>query len=96
LLAAKVSFRVHGRATVAELNSPYGVAIDAFGNLYIADTNNNVIREVNAATGVITAIAGNGTQGYLGDGGLAANCELTSPDGVAEDEVTNGPSVNTL
>jgi len=53
------------------------VAVDASGNVYIADANNNVIRKVSAATGKISTIAGNGAAGYSGDGKLATAAELT-------------------
>ena len=55
-----------GAATSAELNNPGGVAVDSAGNLYIADSYNQRIREVNAASGTITTVAGNGTYGYSG------------------------------
>ncbi len=74
-----------GAATSAELDYPYGVALDASGNLYITDVLNERIREVTAATGIITTVAGDGTQGYSGDGGLATSAELHSPMGVALD-----------
>jgi hypothetical protein len=67
------------------LNIPSGVAIDGAGNLYIADTNNNVIREVNIALGSITTVAGNGAPGYSGDGGAATAAMLNSPRGIAVD-----------
>ena len=51
----------NGPATAAELNAPAGIAVDSAGDLFIADTGNNVIREVNHATGMITTVAGNGT-----------------------------------
>ncbi|MGC2210404.1 MAG: hypothetical protein WA532_09875 [Candidatus Korobacteraceae bacterium] len=72
-------------ATNAELSSPVGLALDAAGNLYIADYGNNRIREVNAFTQIITTIAGNGTAGYSGDSGSAAAAELNQPTGVALD-----------
>ena len=78
-----------GAATSAELNVPYGVAVDASGNLYIADTYNNRIREVAAGTGIITTVAGNGTQSYSGDGGAATSAELNYPYGVAVDASGN-------
>jgi sugar lactone lactonase YvrE len=78
-----------GPATNAELNNPQGVAVDSAGNLYIADSNNQVIRFVSAATGTITTIAGNGTQGYSGDGGVATGAELSAPAGVAVDSAGN-------
>jgi len=74
-----------GAATAAELNQPYGVAIDGAGNLYIADTVNYRVRRVNAATGVIATIAGNGMAGYGGDGGAATSAELYNPEGLAVD-----------
>ena len=74
-----------GQATAAEINQPQAVAVDAAGDIFIADTNNNVIREVNHATGVITTVAGNGTAGYSGDGGPATAAQLDAPEGVAVD-----------
>ena len=59
--------------------------MDAAGDLFIADTGNNRIREVNHATGVITTVAGNGTAGYSGDSGQATAAELDDPVGVAVD-----------
>ena len=74
-----------GQATAAELSSPADVAVDSAGDLFIADTANNVIREVNASTGVITTVAGNGTAGYSGDNGQATAAELNAPTGIAVD-----------
>ena len=65
--------------------SPGGIALDSSGNLYIADNLNNRIRKVAAATGVITTVAGNGTQGFSGDGGAATSASLSYPRGVALD-----------
>ncbi len=73
-----------GQATDAKLNLPSAVAIDAAGNLYIADFSNNRIRKV-AVSGIITTIAGNGIVGYLGDGAPATVGEMTNPTGVAVD-----------
>jgi sugar lactone lactonase YvrE len=73
-----------GAATSAELNVPTGVAVDACGNLFIADNGNNVIRKV-SANGIISTVAGNGTGGYSGDGGAATNAELNNPSGVTVD-----------
>src|SRR6266404_4786790 len=61
-----------GPAASAGLNSPYGVAVDAAGNVYIADRANSRIRKVTAA-GIITTIAGNGTASFSGDGGAATS-----------------------
>jgi len=72
-----------GKATSAQLNGPFAVAVDASG-LYIADTNNQVIRKV-APDGTISTYAGNGTQGFSGDGGAARNAWLNGPEGVALD-----------
>jgi len=74
-------------ATSAELNQPNYVSLDSAGNLYIADELNNRIREVNALTGIITTVAGNGTAGYAGDGSLATSAELNNPASVAVDAV---------
>ena len=75
----------NGQATAAELDAPRGVAVDSSGHLFIADTGNNAIREVNLSTGVITTVAGNGTAGYSGDGGPATAAQLATPCGVAVD-----------
>jgi streptogramin lyase len=77
-------------ATNAALNGPTGVAVDSAGNLFIADNLNNRIRKV-AANGIITTIAGNGTSGFLGDGGPATNAalKLTEFCGVAVDPAGN-------
>src|ERR1700733_7760110 len=78
-----------GLATSAELNGPYGVAVDNGDNLYIADPGNNRIRKVSAGTGVITTIAGKGTADYSGDNGAASGAELNLPTGVAVDSAGN-------
>jgi trimeric autotransporter adhesin len=73
-----------GAATSAELNLPEGVYVDASGNIYIADWENNRIRKVNTA-GIITTVAGTGTAGYSGDGGAATSASLNLPQGVYVD-----------
>ncbi len=76
-----------GPATSADLYSPFGLAIDGSGNLYIGDHFNNRIRKVNP-TGVINPVVGNGTNGsggYSGDGGQATSAQLNTPTGVAVD-----------
>ncbi|MGH3924205.1 MAG: NHL repeat-containing protein, partial [Pseudonocardiaceae bacterium] len=74
-----------GPATQAQLGFPLAIALDGSGNLYIADTNNDRIRKVDAA-GIITSVAGSGEAGFAGDGGPAAVAELTLPEGVAVDQ----------
>jgi large repetitive protein len=82
-------------AITAELNTPYAVAFDASGNIYIPDSGNNRIRLVTAVSGAITpaslisTFAGDGVQGFQGDGGLAASAELWAPSGVALDAAGN-------
>ncbi len=76
-------------ATSTSLNQPGGVAIDGAGNLYIADTNNNVIRKVNLTTGAISTAAGNGAPGYTGDGAAATSATLNSPEGVTLDAASD-------
>lgn len=77
-----------GAANAAQLSEPSGVALDAAGNLYIADTGNNRIRKV-TPSGVISTIAGNGAAGYTGDGGPAAAASLSAPVGVYADASGN-------
>ncbi len=81
----------NGPANDSVLNAPTGIAIDGAGNLFIADTGNNVIREVSVVTGTITTIAGDGTSGYGGDGLAATNAsvELNGPTGVTLDAIGN-------
>jgi trimeric autotransporter adhesin len=74
-----------GQATSAALYSPYGVAVDASGNIYIADSANYRIRMVTKSTGIISTVAGTGSSGYSGDGGQATSAALYSPRGVAVD-----------
>ncbi|MGA3181254.1 MAG: immunoglobulin domain-containing protein [Verrucomicrobiota bacterium] len=71
-------------ATKARLTAPSGVACDSAGNLYIADTGDSGIRKV-STNGIITTVAGNGNQGYSGDGGTATNASLNTPVAVALD-----------
>jgi NHL repeat-containing protein len=88
-----------GPATSAELYHPHGVAVDGAGNLVIADVGNERVRVVAAVTGTfygqpmtagdIYTVAGDGTGGFSGDGGLATQAELNAPDGVAVDGAGN-------
>ncbi len=78
-----------GPATAATLQHPNGCAVDAAGNLYIADTGNSAVRRVTAATGVINTVAGIGLAGFAGDGGVATAAVLNNPYGVAVDTSGN-------
>jgi sugar lactone lactonase YvrE len=75
----------------ASLSAPQGVAIDAAGNRYIADTRNYRIRKIPIATGLITTIAGTGASGYSGDGAIATAAKINFAYGVAVN--SNGTSV---
>jgi trimeric autotransporter adhesin len=72
-----------GLADTASLDNPYGIAVDTAGNIFIAC--GNVIRKVDAATGIINTIAGNANAGYTGDGGPAINAQLNQPEGICVD-----------
>jgi sugar lactone lactonase YvrE len=74
-------------ATSAELKFPCAVAVDSSGNIYIADTGNNVVRKV--AGGTITTFAGNNTSGYSGDTAAATSAQLNGPVGLAVDSAGN-------
>jgi sugar lactone lactonase YvrE len=78
-----------GQATKAQLFCPNGVAVDASGDLFISDTGNQRVREVNAQTGVITTIAGNGTYGHSGSGGAATDAMIANPEQLALDSASN-------
>ncbi|MBV8551273.1 MAG: choice-of-anchor D domain-containing protein [Acidobacteriaceae bacterium] len=75
----------NGPAVEASFFDPTGLALDPSGNLYIADSVNQVVRRVDHATGVITIVAGNGHAGYAGDGGSATQASLQTPMGLAFD-----------
>ena len=77
-----------GPASTAALGTPVGVATDHLGNYYIADNGGNVVRKVNAA-GIISTLAGNGTPGYLGDGGPATAAEISDIACIASDAAGN-------
>jgi sugar lactone lactonase YvrE len=76
-------------ATAAQLKLPTALALDAIGNLYLADTDNHRIRKIAATTGIITTIAGTGTQGFSGDKGSATSATIDSPTGLALDAANN-------
>jgi len=73
----------------ATLAKPAAIAYDAAGNLYIADANNHVIREIVKASGTISTIAGTGIAGFSGDGGSATSAQLDTPTGIAVDASGN-------
>ncbi len=88
-------------ATQAQFDYPYGIAVDRNGSIFICDTYNRSIRVVNAGTSPITVamvtiqpgniatVAGDGSYGHIGDGGLALNAEFADPDAVAVDSAGN-------
>ena len=78
-----------GPATSAQLNTPQGVVVDSAGDIYIADTQNQVVRFVSASTGIITTVAGNGTPGNNGDYGPPLQAQLNLPTAVALDASQN-------
>jgi large repetitive protein len=78
-----------GLATVSPLFLPMGGATDAAGDLYLSDSNNQRVRFVNAATGMISTIAGDGTAGFAGDGGPATSAQLDTPADVKLDGAGN-------
>jgi hypothetical protein len=77
-----------GRAVLAQLRSPVGVAVDNAGTLFISDSNNNRIRKI-TPDGIIHTVAGNGTSGFAGDGGSALSAELSYPNHLAIDGLGN-------
>lgn len=88
----------NGPAASATLNGPNQIAVDGFGNVYIADSGNNLIRVVNSS-GIITTFAGSygsGTGGYAGDNGPATSATLNDPTGVAVDALDNVYIVDSL
>ncbi len=78
-----------GLAVQARLGTPSAIRVDPAGNLYVADSAQNVVRQVNAATGLITTIAGLGAARYTGDGGAATAATVSAPNGLALDSAGN-------
>lgn len=74
-----------GPATMASVHNPVDVKVDAAGNLYISEMGNSRIRKVDAATGIITTVAGNGLCCFSGDGGPATSASLRNPAGLGKD-----------
>jgi len=74
-----------GPATQAEMNNPTAAAVDVSGNLYVTDQFNQRIRRIDASSGTITTVAGNGNIAYVGDGGAATSASLNYPGGIVVD-----------
>jgi DNA-binding beta-propeller fold protein YncE len=74
-----------GKAETAQLNGPVGLAVDKGNNIFVAEMHNNIIRRIDARTGVISTVAGTGSNGFEGDGGLAIHAKLNGPLGVYVD-----------
>ncbi|NDC42592.1 MAG: hypothetical protein EBZ77_13770, partial [Chitinophagia bacterium] len=77
-----------GPASAATFNTPYGIALDGSGNLYVSEKYNYVVRKI-STSGYISTYAGNGLPGYMGDGNDASNCKLDQPMGLAVDTNNN-------
>ncbi|MGH7127352.1 MAG: hypothetical protein ACREIV_02200, partial [Planctomycetaceae bacterium] len=75
-----------GPATDAQLNEPYEVCFDRDGNMFFVEMRNHIVRRVDGRTGAISTIAGNGRQGFSGDGGPAAEAQLSVPHSIALDD----------
>lgn len=76
-------------AMTALLDSPRGIAVDAAGNIYVADTHNNRIRRIDGRTGVMTTIAGTGAFGFSGDSGSSTQAAMALPGGISLDAQGN-------
>jgi uncharacterized protein (TIGR03437 family) len=78
-----------GAASSAELNAPFGLTLDASGNLYVTEFTGDRVRKIAAGSGVVSTVAGDGIGGYTGDGGQAVNAEIDCPEAVAVDASGN-------
>ncbi|NBP66149.1 MAG: hypothetical protein EBU66_16025 [Bacteroidetes bacterium] len=78
-----------GSGNVAQFNNPYDVALDTSGNLYVADTGNNRIRKIVISTGVVSTLAGTGSQGYADTGYYGNPATFRDPQGIAYDNAGN-------
>lgn len=76
----------HGPAVDSQLNQPFFCALDRQGNLFVADLGNECVRRIDAETGAITTVAGNGQTGYSGDGGPAVDATFNQPCALAVDD----------
>jgi hypothetical protein len=79
----------NGPATSATLDTPTALTLDNQGNLYLADVGSHRIRKIAAASGIITTVAGTGTQGFEGEGSAATTALIDSPGGLAVDSNGN-------
>ena len=77
-----------GQATSASFTEPRAIATDKFGNVFIVDEDDNVVRKVNTS-GIVTTIVGTGAIGFFGDGGPATSAKMTAPSGIALDTAGN-------
>lgn len=75
-----------GPATKAKLNEPYEIRFDKAGHMFFVEMQNHVVRKVDAKTGVITTVAGNGKVGFSGDGGPATKATMKNPHSIAFDK----------
>ncbi|MBP2643058.1 MAG: repeat containing protein [Firmicutes bacterium] len=73
------------KAETAQLNGPAGLAVDKDNNVFVAEMHNNIIRRIDARTGIITTVAGNCSKGFAGDSGLAVHAKINGPLGVFVD-----------
>ncbi len=88
IIAGTTSFGYNGdniSASTAQLHNPFGIALDGSGNVYVADVLNVRVRKIDKA-GVISTVAGKGTTGFAGDGGLAIDAEMKQPLGISVDK----------
>jgi streptogramin lyase len=74
-----------GPALKASLNEPYEIRFDRAGNMFFVEMSNNIVRRVDAKTGIISTVAGNGSPGFGGDGGPATQAQLKQPHSIALD-----------
>src|SRR5262249_48512289 len=77
-----------GPAVDAAMHYPFGLSVDGKGNLFVADLAGNRVRKISPA-GIITTVAGNGTEGFSGDGGPATNAQLWAPAAAVVDDAGN-------